>query len=108
MVQVLNVDSPSRLPAINDIAEMREPIVLANILVPQEHLGNVITLCELKRGEQKDMQFMGRQVSLSYELPMNEVVLDFLTGSSLSAADMRHWIITFSALNLQRWCGWTY
>jgi GTP-binding protein LepA len=75
--EVLNVDSPSRLPAINDIAEMREPIVLANILVPQEHLGNVITLCELKRGEQKDMQFMGRQVSLSYELPMNEVVLDF-------------------------------
>jgi len=74
---VLNVDSPSRLPAVNDIAEMREPIVLASILVPQEHLGNVITLCEQKRGEQKDMQFMGRQVSLSYELPMNEVVLDF-------------------------------
>lgn len=75
--EVVNVDSPSRLPAVNDIAEMREPIVRANILVPQEHLGNVITLCEQKRGEQKDMQFMGRQVSLTYELPMNEVVLDF-------------------------------
>lgn len=75
--EVLAVDSPSRLPPVNDIAEMREPIVLANILVPQEHLGNVITLCEQKRGEQKNMHFMGRQVSLSYELPMNEVVLDF-------------------------------
>ncbi|MCI5105202.1 MAG: translation elongation factor 4 [Pseudomonadales bacterium] len=75
--EVLSVDSPSRLPPINDIEEMREPIVLANILVPQEHLGSVITLCEQKRGEQKDMQFIGRQVSLSYELPMNEVVLDF-------------------------------
>lgn len=75
--EVLSVDSPSRLPPVNDIEEMREPIVLANILVPQEHLGSVITLCEQKRGEQKDMQFIGRQVSLSYELPMNEVVLDF-------------------------------
>lgn len=71
------VDSPSRLPAVTSIAEMREPMVTANILVPQEHLGNVITLCMERRGVQKDMLFIGKQVSLNYELPMNEVVLDF-------------------------------
>ena len=71
------VDSPSSLPAVNNIKEMREPIVLASILVPQEYLGNVINLCVEKRGVQKDMQFIGKQVSLSYELPMNEVVMDF-------------------------------
>ncbi|MCY4264561.1 MAG: translation elongation factor 4 [Gammaproteobacteria bacterium] len=75
--EVLKVDSPSSLPIVNTIAEMREPMVLANILVPQEYLGNVITLCVEKRGIQKDMQFIGRQVSLNYELPMNEVVMDF-------------------------------
>ena len=73
----LKVDSPSRLPAVTSIAEMREPIVKANVLVPQEHLGNVITLCVERRGVQIDMQFIGKQVSLTYELPMNEVVLDF-------------------------------
>ena len=71
------VESPSGLPTLNDIKEMREPIVLANILVPQEYLGNVINLCVDKRGVQKDMQFIGKQVSLTYELPMNEVVMDF-------------------------------
>lgn len=71
------VESPSGLPPLNDIKEMREPIVLANILVPQEYLGNVINLCVDKRGVQKDMQFIGKQVSLTYELPMNEVVMDF-------------------------------
>ena len=71
------VESPSGLPPINDIKETREPIVCANILVPQEYLGNVINLCVDKRGVQKDMQFIGKQVSLSYELPMNEVVMDF-------------------------------
>ena len=75
--ELVMVDSPSRLPAVNNIKEMREPIVLASILVPQEYLGNVINLCVEKRGVQKDMQFIGKQVSLSYELPMNEVVMDF-------------------------------
>ena len=84
--EIIKVDSPSSLPAVNNIQEMREPIVLANILVPHEHLGSVITLCVEKRGVQKDMQFIGKQVSLSYEIPMNEVVLDFfLTDLSLSA-----------------------
>jgi GTP-binding protein LepA len=75
--EVVHVDNPSKLPDTGAINEMREPIVRANILVPQEHLGAVITLCVEKRGVQKDMQFMGQQVSVVYELPMNEVVLDF-------------------------------
>ena len=75
--EVVMVDSPSRLPPVNNIQEMREPIVKANILVPQEYLGNVINLCVEKRGVQKDMQFIGKQVSLNYDLPMNEVVMDF-------------------------------
>ncbi|SBS27851.1 Elongation factor 4 [Marinomonas spartinae] len=75
--EVINVDSPSKMPDPGSIKEMREPIVEANILVPQEYLGSVITLCVEKRGVQKDMQFVGKQVQLRYELPMNEVVMDF-------------------------------
>lgn len=75
--EVINVDSPSKMPDPGSIREMREPIVEANILVPQEYLGNVITLCVEKRGIQKDMQYVGQQVQLRYELPMNEVVMDF-------------------------------
>lgn len=75
--ETIEVDNPSSLPDVGSITEMREPIVRANILVPQDYLGSVITLCVEKRGTQVDMQFMGKQVSLTYELPMNEVVLDF-------------------------------
>ncbi|SDZ87799.1 translation elongation factor 4 [Microbulbifer marinus] len=74
---VVTVDNPSRLPDVGNIEEMREPIAEVNILVPQEYLGNVITLCVEKRGIQKDMQYVGSQVSLRYELPMSEVVMDF-------------------------------
>ncbi len=75
--EVLKVDNPSKLPEPGKIEEIREPIITANILVPQEYVGNVIGLCIEKRGVQKNMQYMGTQVSISYELPMNEVVLDF-------------------------------
>lgn len=75
--QVLMVDNPADLPDIGTIKEIREPIIRANILVPQDYLGAVITLCIEKRGVQKDMQFVGRQVSLHYEMPLSEVVLDF-------------------------------
>ena len=84
---------------------MREPIVLANILVPQEHLGSVINLCVEKRGTQKDMQFIGNQVSLSYELPMNEVVLDFfdrLKSVSRGYASLDYHFIRFENSNLVR------
>ena len=76
--EVIEVDNPSKLPDMGSIQEMREPIVRATILVPQEFLGNVITLCTEKRGIQVDMQFMATQVSLTYDLPMAEVVMDFL------------------------------
>lgn len=75
--EVVEIDNPSRLPDPAGIDEIREPIVRANILVPQDYLGNVINLCVEKRGIQKDMQFTGTQVSLTYDLPMSEVVLDF-------------------------------
>jgi len=103
--EVVKVDSPSRLPAVTSIEETREPIVLASILVPQEHLGNVITLCVEKRGIQKDMQFIGKQVSLSYELPMNEVVLDFfdrLKSTSRGYASLDYHFIRFEPANLVR------
>ena len=75
--EVSHVDNPSKLPEPGYIAEMREPIVEANILVPQEYVGNVINLCIERRGVQKKMLYVGNQLSLTYELPMSEVVLDF-------------------------------
>ncbi len=75
--ETIYVDSPSKLPAINNIAEIREPIAECNMLVPQEFLGNVITLCVEKRGVQTNMVYHGNQIALTYEIPMGEVVLDF-------------------------------
>ena len=71
------VDNPSKLPPSNEIEELREPIIIASILVPPEYIGNVLKLCTDKRGRQKKMQYLGNQVSLQYELPMADVVLDF-------------------------------
>jgi GTP-binding protein LepA len=75
--EVLKVDNPANLPDVGSIKMIREPIIQANILVPQEYLGNVISLCIEKRGVQTNMQYLGSQVSLHYELPLSEVVLDF-------------------------------
>ncbi|ART80091.1 translation elongation factor 4 [Oceanisphaera avium] len=74
---IIYVSSPSNLPALNEIEELREPISECHILVPQEYLGNVITLCIEKRGVQKNMVYHGNQVALTYDIPMAEVVLDF-------------------------------
>jgi GTP-binding protein LepA len=74
---IIQIDNPASLPPPNKIEEVREPIILANILVPQDYLGAVIGLCVEKRGVQRNMQYMGDQVSLNYELPLSEVVLDF-------------------------------
>ncbi len=71
------VDNPSKLPPPNHIAEIREPVVTAHILTPKDYVGNVISLCVERRGVQKRMQYLGNQVSLTYELPMNEIVMDF-------------------------------
>lgn len=103
--QVVQVDNPSKLPDIGLINDMREPVVLANMLVPQEYLGAVITLCVEKRGVQKDLQFLGMQVSLRYELPMNEVVLDFfdrLKSCSRGYASLDYSFLRFQSANLVR------
>lgn len=99
------VDSPSKLPDMSSVEDMREPIVRANILVPQEHLGNVITLCIEKRGVQRDLQFLGSQVQVRYDLPMSEVVLDFfdrLKSCSRGYASLDYSFECFQSANLTR------
>ena len=75
--ETIFVDNPAKLPPVNDIEELREPIILASILVPQDHVGSVIKLCIEKRGVQKNIPYLGNQVSLDYEMPLAEVVMDF-------------------------------
>ncbi|BCD84101.1 elongation factor 4 [Pseudomonas solani] len=101
--ETIYVDNPSKLPDLSLVEEMREPIVRANILVPQEHLGNVITLCIEKRGVQRDMQFLSSQVQVCYDLPMNEVVLDFfdrLKSVSRGYASLDYSFDRFQSANL--------
>jgi GTP-binding protein LepA len=74
---VIEIENPSKLPDPSKIEEIREPIITASILVPQDYVGPVLTLANQKRGAQRNMQYMGRQVMLTYELPLNEVVMDF-------------------------------
>ena len=103
--EIIYVDNPSRLPDPALIEEMREPIVRANILVPQDHLGSVITLCVEKRGVQRDMVFLGSQVQVAYDLPMNEVVLDFfdrLKSVSRGYASLDYAFDRFQAARLVR------
>jgi GTP-binding protein LepA len=103
--EVIKMHSPSQLPPVTQIAEIREPIIKANILVPQDYLGNVISLCVEKRGVQKNMQYMGNQVTLTYELPLSEVVLDFfdrLKSVSRGYASFEYEIDHFQAANLVR------
>ncbi|NNG11865.1 MAG: elongation factor 4 [Halobacteria archaeon] len=103
MGETLQIDNPASLPPANQIEEIREPIIEANILVPQEYLGAVITLCVEKRGVQKNMQYLGSQVSLSYELPMSEIVLDFfdrLKSVSRGYASFDYHFVRFQAAPL--------
>ncbi len=102
---VITVDNPSKLPDIGDIGEMREPIARCNILTPQDYLGNVITLCTLKRGMQVDLQFLGQQVQVTYDIPMAEVVLDFfdrLKSVSRGYASLDYGFDRFEAAPLSR------
>lgn len=99
------VDNPSDLPDPSKVEEFREPVADVNILVPQEYLGNVITLCVEKRGTQKNMQFMGKQVALHYEIPMSEVVLDFfdkLKSTSRGYASLDYTFKRFDPSSLVR------
>ncbi len=103
--EVLSIDNPSKLPPANRIAEMREPIIEASILLPQEHVGAVINLCVEKRGVQKRLHYLGKQVSLVYELPMSEVVLDFfdrLKSVSRGYASFDYRFLRFQAAPLVR------
>ncbi|ASP39198.1 elongation factor 4 [Bacterioplanes sanyensis] len=103
--ELLEVDNPSKLPDVGSIEEMREPICEANILVPEEYLGNVISLCVEKRGVQMDMQYTGNQVSLRYELPMAEVVMDFfdrIKSASRGFASLDYNFVRFQEAPLQR------
>lgn len=103
--EVMHVDSPAKLPAINDVEEIREPIARCNILVPADYLGNVITLCIEKRGIQVDMVYHGNQVALTYDIPMAEVVLDFfdrLKSTSRGYASLDYGFQRFEASNMVR------
>jgi len=100
---LIKVENPASLPDVGTIDEIREPIVVADILVPQDHLGAVITLCVEKRGVQKSMQYMGKQVALSYELPMNEVVIDFfdrIKSVSRGYASLDYHFVRFQTADL--------
>lgn len=102
---IVRVDNPSKLPDVGDIEEMREPIARCNILVPHDYLGGVITLCVEKRGVQCDMQYLGAQVSLTYDIPMAEVVLDFfdrLKSVSRGYASLDYGFERFDAASLAR------
>jgi GTP-binding protein LepA len=97
------VDNPAKLPPPNKVAEIREPIILANILVPPDYVGSVLQLCEEKRGVQKKMQYLANQVALQYELPLAEVVLDFfdrLKSSSRGYASFDYEFSHFQAAPL--------
>ncbi len=101
----VQIENPSQLPDLSTVEEMREPIVIASILVPQEYLGNVLKLCVDRRGVQKDMQFAGKQVSVVYELPMNEVVMDFydrLKSVSRGYASLDYYFVRFQVADLVR------
>ena len=101
--ELIKIDNPASLPPANRIEEIREPIIMANILVPQDYLGSVITLCIEKRGVQKDMQYLGSQVSLNYEIPLSEIVLDFfdrLKSVSRGYASFDYHFLRFQAAPL--------
>ena len=97
---VIRVDNPTKLPEPSNIVEIREPIIRATILVPPDYVGAVIGLCVEKRGVQRNMQYVGRQVVLTYDLPLNEIVLDFfdrLKSVSRGYASFDYEFVKFSA-----------
>lgn len=99
----LEIENPSKLPDIGTLEAIYEPIITATILLPQEYVGAVMTLCNQKRGVQRNMQYMGRQVMLTYEMPMNEVVMDFfdkLKSTSRGYASLDYEFLEFRAADL--------
>ena len=103
--KVSEIENPSRLPDPGSIVEIREPIITASILVPHDYVGPVITLCNQKRGAQRDLQYMGRQAVLTYELPLSEVVMDFfdkLKSVSRGYASLDYEFLEYRAGDLVR------
>ncbi len=97
---IVMMDNPAKLPPVNQVEEIREPIIRANVLTPEEYIGNIIKLCEEKRGSQLGINYMGSQVQISYELPMAEVVLDFfdkLKSVSRGYASLEYHFVRFEA-----------
>ena len=97
----IKIDNPSDMPDHGRISEIREPIVNLSILVPQDYLGAVITLCTSRRGTQKNLTYLGRQVNIEYEVPMNEVVVDFfdkLKSISRGYASMEYELVRYDPL----------
>ena len=103
--EILKIENPAQLPEPNQIEEIREPIILATLLIPPEYIGSVIKLCVEKRGVQKRLQYLGNQVSIDYELPLAEVVLDFfdrLKSVSRGYASFDYHFIRFEPAKLVR------
>ena len=101
--EIIEIHNPADLPAINRINEIREPIIQASMLLPEDYIGSVIALCIEKRGIQKDLQYIGDQVSLVFELPLSEVVFDFfdrLKSVSRGYASFDYELVRFEAANL--------
>ncbi|QBB70639.1 elongation factor 4 [Pseudolysobacter antarcticus] len=97
---ILNLDNPAKLPVGSNVEEVREPIIVANILTPQEYVGNVIKLCEEKRGVQRSISYLASQVQISYEMPLAEVVMDFfdkLKSTSRGYASLDYHFLHFQA-----------
>jgi len=103
--QTIRIENPAQLPPVNAIAEIREPIILASILLPPDYIGAVIKICEEKRGKQRKLQYLGSQVLLEYELPLAEVVLDFfdkLKSATRGFASFDYQMLEFRAAPLVR------
>ncbi len=103
--EIIRVDNPTQLPNRSEIKEIREPLILASLLLPQEYVGNVLKLCEGKRGVQRRLQYLGNQISLEYELPLAEVVVDFfdrLKSVSRGYASFDYVFLRFSRADLVR------
>ena len=102
---MIEIDNPSKLPDLSQVEEIREPIIRATIIMPQDYVGPVITLCELKRGTQVNMHYVGRQVILTYDMPLNEIVMDFfdkLKSNSRGYASLDYEFREFRAGDLVR------
>jgi len=102
---VIEMENPSKLPDPSKVSEIREPIITASILVPHDYVGPVLTLCNQKRGTQRNMQYVGRQVMLTYEMPLNEVVMDFfdrLKSVSRGYASLDYDFLEYRAADLVR------